>query len=160
MRKKFVRKWSSNNQNLKKILRKSLGSISKIKCFIDQKLIFHHNCIQNVKDGIQIQVYNVRNECLTHFSHQFISEKVKKNITKSQAQFREKLRKLRLRQNYSFLITKTCMLTNSEVLRSRKTLSVVSSIAVKDTKVDEDILHFKTWVFHFQCLQQLLLCDY
>ena len=38
-----------------------------------------------------------------------MSEKVKKNLRISQAQFREKLRKLRLRQNYSFLIKKTCM---------------------------------------------------
>jgi len=34
----------------------------------------------------------------------FISAKVKKNLRKSQAQFREKLRKLRLRQNYGILI--------------------------------------------------------
>ena len=60
---------------LKKILRKSRGSVSKIKCFIDQKLIFRHYCIQNVKDEIQIQVFNINNECLTHFS-QFITEKV------------------------------------------------------------------------------------
>ena len=60
---------------------------------------------QNVKDGIQIQVYYINDECVTHFS-QFISEKVKKNLRKSQAQFREKLRKLRLRQNYCFLIKK------------------------------------------------------
>jgi len=42
---------------------------------------------------------------VNHFG-QFISEKVKKNLRKSQAQFREKLRKLSLRQNYDFLITK------------------------------------------------------
>ena len=42
---------------------------------------------------------------VAHFS-QFISVKVKKNFKKSQAQFREKLRKLRLRQNDSFLIKK------------------------------------------------------
>ena len=40
-----------------------------------------------------------------HFS-QRISEKVKKDSRKSQAQFREKLRKLRLRQNYGFLTKK------------------------------------------------------
>ena len=67
-----------------------------------------HYCIQNVKDGTQIQVYIINNEFLTHIS-QFISEKVKKNLRKSQAQFREKLRKLRLRQNDGFLIRKTCM---------------------------------------------------
>ena len=35
-----------------------------------------------------------------------MSEKGKKNVRKSQAQFREKLRKLRLRQNNGFLIIK------------------------------------------------------
>ena len=63
-------------------------------------------CIQNVKDGIQIQVYNTNNESVNHVS-QFISVKVKKNFRKSQAQVQEKLRKLRLR--HGFLIKKTCM---------------------------------------------------
>ena len=62
-----------------------------------------HCFIQNVKDGIQIQVCNINNESVKNFS-QFISEKVKKNLRKSQAQFQEKLRKLRLRQNDGFLI--------------------------------------------------------
>ena len=62
-------------------------------------------CIQNVKDGIQIQVYNIINDSVNH-SSQFISVKVKKTLRKSQAQFREKLRKLRLRQNNFFLIKK------------------------------------------------------
>jgi len=31
--KKFIRKWGSCRQNLKRIVRKSQGSISKIKCF-------------------------------------------------------------------------------------------------------------------------------
>ena len=62
--------------------------------FIGQKLIFHRYCIQNVKHGIQIQVYNINNESVNHFS-QFISVKVKENWRKSQAQFREKFRKLR-----------------------------------------------------------------
>ena len=35
---------------------------------------------------------------------QFISKKVKKNLRKSQAQFREKLRKLRFKQNNSIII--------------------------------------------------------
>ena len=75
------------------------------------KSIVHHYCIQNAKDGIQIQVYSINNECITDLS-QFISEKVKKNLRKSQAQFREKLRKLRLRQKYGFLMKKTCFLSN------------------------------------------------
>ena len=68
--------------------------------------MFLRYCIQNVKDGIQIQVYNINNESLSHFS-QFITVKVKKNLRKSQAQFREKLRKLRLSQNCG-LLTKPC----------------------------------------------------
>ena len=39
-----------------------------------------------------------------------MSVKIKKNLRKSQVQFREKLRKLRLRQNYGFHIKKTCIL--------------------------------------------------
>ena len=58
---------------------------------------------------MQIQVCNVDNEGVNHFS-QFISVKVKKSLRKSQAQFREKLRELRLRQNDSFLRKKTCVL--------------------------------------------------
>ena len=76
--------------------------------FIGQKLAFRRYCIQNVKDGIQIQVYNIIKESVNH-SRQFISVKVKKNLRKYQAQFQEKLRKLRLRQNDGFLIKKTCM---------------------------------------------------
>ena len=64
--------------------------------------MFRRYCLQNVKHGIQIQVYNINNESVNH-SRQFISVKVKKNLRKSQAQFREKLRKLRLRQNNNFL---------------------------------------------------------
>ena len=76
---------------------------TKFIVFIGQKWILPHYCMPNVKDGIQIQVYIINNECLTHFS-QFISEKVKKNVRKSQAQFQEKLRKLKFRQNYGFPI--------------------------------------------------------
>ena len=76
-----------------------MAQAPKSSVFIGQKSIFRLYCIQNFKDGIQIQAYNSNNECLIHFS-QFIAEKVKKNLRKSQAQFREKLRKLRLRQNY------------------------------------------------------------
>ena len=75
--KKFVRKWGSNRQNLKKIVRESRGSISKIKCFYRPKIGISSLLHSNVKDGIQIQVYNGNNESVKHFS-QFISEKVKK----------------------------------------------------------------------------------
>ena len=57
--------------------------------------------MQNVKDGIQIRVYNINNVSVNYFS-KFTSEKVKKNLEKSHGQLREKLRKLRLRQNYGF----------------------------------------------------------
>ena len=65
--------------------------------------MFCHCLNPNVKDGIKIQVYNTNNEYSRH-SSQFISVKVKKHFKKSQAQFQEKLRKLRLRQNNDFLI--------------------------------------------------------
>ena len=65
--------------------------------------MFPHYCIQNVKDGIQIQVYDINNEMVNHFG-QFIVANVKQKLRKSWAQFREKVRKLRLRQNYGFLI--------------------------------------------------------
>ena len=92
-----------------KILRKSKGNheaqFPKLSVFIGQKSVFHSCCIQNVKDGIQIQVYNINKECVAHFSH-FISIKVKNVLRKSQAPFLNKLRKLRLRQNNDFLIKK------------------------------------------------------
>ena len=70
-------------------------------------MIFHHYCIQNVNDGIQIQVYHI-NESVNHSSW-CILVKVKKKVRKSQAQFREKLRKLKLRQNNDVPIKK-CVL--------------------------------------------------
>ena len=79
-----------------------------MKCFYRQnKSVLCRYCLHNVKNGIQIQVYNIINDSVNHPS-QFISVKVKKNLRKSQDQFREKLRKLRLRQNNDFLIKKTC----------------------------------------------------
>ena len=59
--------------------------------FIGQESIFHHYYIHNVTDGIQIQVCNVNHKSVNHFS-QFISVRVKENLRKSQAQFREELR--------------------------------------------------------------------
>jgi len=55
-------KWS----NLKKIVRKSQGSISKINCFVGQKSIVHHY-IQNVKDGNQIRVYTIKQRKINLF---------------------------------------------------------------------------------------------
>ena len=93
--KKMRLKWSTSYE----------AHFPKLSVFIGQKSVFRHYCIQNVKDGIQIQVYNINNESVSHYS-QLISVKVKKNLRKSQAQFREKLRKLRLRQNNGFPIKK------------------------------------------------------
>ena len=70
----------------------------KYSIFIGQTSIFR-------RFWIQIQMYNINNESVNHFS-QFILAKVKKNLRKSHAQFREKLRKSRLRQNEGFLIKK------------------------------------------------------
>ena len=47
----------------------------------------------------------INNESVIHFN-QFISEKVKKILKKSQVRFPEKLRKLRLQQNDGFLTKK------------------------------------------------------
>ena len=63
------------------ILRKSYenheAQFPKFSVFIGQESIFRHYCIQNAKDGIQIQVYNINNSIANHFG-QFISEKVNK----------------------------------------------------------------------------------
>ena len=61
-----------------KILRRSYenheAQLPKLCVFIGQKSIFRHYCIQSVKDGIHIQVYNVNNEIANHFIY-FISVK-------------------------------------------------------------------------------------
>ena len=54
-------------------------------------------------------MYNINNESVNHFS-KFITIKVKNILRKCQAQIRERLRKLRLMQNYGFLIKKRVML--------------------------------------------------
>ena len=54
-----------------KILRKSEenheAQFPKFSVFIGQKSIFRRYCIQNVKDWIQIQVYDMNNEGVNHF---------------------------------------------------------------------------------------------
>ena len=77
----------------------------QVTCFLGQKSVFRRCSIQNVKDGIQIQVYNINNESVNQYNL-FISVKVKKHLRKSQTPFREKLRKLKLRQNNDFIIKK------------------------------------------------------
>jgi len=42
-----------------KILKKSQGLISKVKCFCWPKINSTYYYIQNVEDGIQIQVYKI-----------------------------------------------------------------------------------------------------
>jgi len=68
-------------------------------------LILRHYYIQNVKDGIQIGICTINKENVTHFS-QLISVKVKEMLRKSQVLIREKLKKLKLRQNGGFLMKK------------------------------------------------------
>ena len=88
-----------------KIFRKSSENLQKIRRLNFQNLVsslaknlyFVVIAFKMLKGGVQIQVYNINNEFVAHFS-QFISVKVKKHLRKSQAQFREKLRKLRLRE--------------------------------------------------------------
>jgi len=49
--------------------------------FAGQNLIFRHYYIQNDKDRIQIRVYKINNENVTHFS-QLISVTIKKILRK------------------------------------------------------------------------------
>ena len=67
-------------ENCKKTTRLNFQNIV---FFIGQKSIFRRHCIQNAKDGIQIQVYNINNDIANHFG-QFILVKVKTKLRKSQ----------------------------------------------------------------------------
>ena len=64
-----------------KILAKSKqnheAQFPQFSVFIGQKLVFRRYCIQNVKDRIQVQAYNINNECVNH-SSQLILVEVKK----------------------------------------------------------------------------------
>ena len=80
--------------------------------FFGQKSSFRHYCIQTIRDGIHIRVYKISD--ISNFS-QFISVKVKNRLRKSQTQFEEKLRKLRLRRNDGSLIKKSCIENHSEL---------------------------------------------
>ena len=93
MKKVYQLKWSESYENHE-------TQFPKASVFNGQKSPFRRYCIQNAKDGIQSQVNDINNESVNHFS-QFILVKVK-----TQAQFQDKLRKLRLRQNDGFLIKK------------------------------------------------------
>ena len=62
-----------------------------------------------IKNETEMWPKTKNSESVTHFS-QFVSVKVKKLLRKSQAQFREKVKKLRLSQNDDFLVKKTCII--------------------------------------------------
>ena len=74
-----------------------ITAFSKLSAFVRKKSKLHHYYIQNVKDRVEVRVYTISKERveLTNFS-QYISVKVEKILRKSQAQIKEKLRKLRL----------------------------------------------------------------
>ena len=61
--------------------------------FIGQKSIFRRYCTQNDKVGIQIQVYNINNGSVNHFS-QLISVKVKNNLKKISGSISGKVKKM------------------------------------------------------------------
>ena len=87
-----------------KILRKCSGiQEAQFPIFFcwPKKSIFRHYCIDNIEDGLQIRVYEFSRERVTNFS-QFIAVNVKKSLSNSKTQFREKLRILRLRKNDVF----------------------------------------------------------
>ena len=111
-------------------------------CFCRPKSVFRGYCIKNDKDGIQIQVYNINNESVIHYS-QCISVKVKKNLRKSQAQFRERLRKLRLRQNNGFLIK--IRVHHRQV--GKEILDLSDHMGKKLTPFTEDVVTIKKRIF-------------
>ena len=90
----------SNGQDLKKITRINFQNLVSL---LDKNRYFIVISFKILK--MEFKLYN--NKGVNH-SSQFISVKVKKKLRKSPAQFREKLRKLRLRQNDGILIKKTC----------------------------------------------------
>ena len=89
-------KWPNSKDNLNK------AQFIKVSIFGGQKFTLRHYYIQNVKNGIQIRVYKINKESVPHF-RQLISVNVTKILRKSHAQFRGKLRKLKVRQNDGFL---------------------------------------------------------
>ena len=58
-----------------------------------------------------------------------------KNLRKSQAQFREKLRKLRLRQNCGFLIKNVYMIIDFQTLRTIQSPEKVTAPQLSRRKV-------------------------
>ena len=80
-----------------------MARFPKLKVFAGQKSMLRHYCIQNVKERVYIQICNIGKGRVSHFS-QFVLVKVRKILRKFQAQLRETLRRLKLRENDGFLI--------------------------------------------------------
>ena len=75
-----------------KIVKKSLSSISKIKCFYRPRIgNFVVIAFKMLQMEFKFKYTILITKCVTHFN-QFISVKVKKNLRKSQTQFQKKLR--------------------------------------------------------------------
>ena len=77
------------------------AQLPKFSIFVGKKSTLRHYYIQNVEDGIQIQVYKANKESVTHFS-QFISVKFRhfENIS---GLISRKVKQSRLIQNDGFL---------------------------------------------------------
>ena len=69
--KKLRFKWPKSKENHE-------AQFPQFSIFIGQKSIFRRYCVQNVKDGVQIQAYNTNNAIANNFG-QFILVNVKKN---------------------------------------------------------------------------------
>ena len=87
--------------------------MSKLRYFSCQKSILRHYYIQNIKDRTKIRVHKIKKRRVTRFS-QFTSVTVNETLRKYQAQFREKLGRLRLRQKRGFLIEKACIASGAQ----------------------------------------------
>ena len=61
-----------------KILRNHKAQFPNVNVFVSQKSIVQHYYIHNVKDGIQIRVYEISKESETHLS-QFVAVKVRES---------------------------------------------------------------------------------
>ena len=71
----------------KKILRKSEGSLSKVKCLCLQNYRYYYVLyIQNIEDRIHIRIYKITKERVANFC-QFISGKVKKSEAEAKWRF-------------------------------------------------------------------------
>jgi len=107
-KKTFTWKWGSKGDNLKKILRKSLGSSCTVQLLLAKNWYYLILSIKMLKIGYKFGFVWLIKKVFR--SSQFIPEKVKKNITKISAEFRKKFKKFRLRQKNNFPKQKTCTL--------------------------------------------------